>query len=404
MSRTRLLLLLLLVSIVALAYWLHVRSSAPPVVAFAAVSGERLVSTLPTNGKVEPSRWVAIRAQEAGVIQRVLVQKGERVPAGALVAELDARDARADVASAEAALEQAKAQAQTLGRGGTEAARAEIAGEADRNRLELTAAERELDSLKRLAAKQAATGQQVEEAAQRVETLKAAARSLERKRGALVGPADRAVADARVREAAAALEQARARLERSHIHSPMAGIIYELAARDGAYVNSGDLVANVGDLFTLRIRIYVDEPELGRAAVGMPVAVTWDALPGRTWKGSVEKMPTEIVPLGTRQVGEVICTIENPDLRLLPGTNVNVEITSQVVENGLTIPKEAIRTENGHTGVYVLSGDHVEWRTVELGAASITRAVVTSGLVRGEKVAMRSEQPLQNGERVTPAP
>jgi hypothetical protein len=114
----------------------------------------------------------------------------------------------------------------------------------------------------------------------------------------------------------------------------------------------------------------------------------------------VEKLPTEIVALGTRQVGEVLSTIANDDLKLLPGTNVNVEITSQVVENGLTIAKEAIRTENGRTGVYVLRDDHVEWRPVRLGASSITRVVVNSGLTRDDMIALPTSQPLRNGQAV----
>jgi HlyD family secretion protein len=233
--------------------------------------------------------------------------------------------------------------------------------------------------------------------------LQTAIEALERKRRALIDPADRSAAEARLREAEASLTQARTRIERSHIHSPMEGIVYELAVRDGVYLNVGDLVANVGRLRTLRVHIYVDEPELGRVAAGLPVTVTWDALPGRTWKGTVEKLPTQVIALGTRQVGDVTCTIENEDLRLLPGTNVNVEITSQVVENGLTIPKEAIRTENGQTGVYVFKEDHVEWRPVRLGVSSVTRAVVTSGLAVGDMVALRTEQPLRGGQAVRAA-
>ena len=144
------------------------------------------------------------------------------------------------------------------------------------------------------------------------------------------------------------------RLGQSHIHSPIAGTVYELPVRAGAYVDVGDLVANIGHLRTLRVQIYVDEPELGAVAAGMPVEVTWDALPGRTWKGTVEKLPVEVTALGTRRVGEAISTIANDDLKLLPGTHVNVAITSQVVENGLTLPKEAIRSEHGQAGVYVL--------------------------------------------------
>jgi HlyD family secretion protein len=400
MSRIRFLLLLLIVLIGALAFWLHQRSTAPPDVAFATVQQEKLVSTLVTNGKVEPSEWAAVRAERPGSVERVDVQKGQQVPRGALLVELDARDARAAVSSAEAALVEARAQLQTLSQGGAETARVEIENELERNRMELATAQREHASLQRLADKQAATGQDLRQAVERVRALQGAMQALERKRGALVGPADRAGAEARCSEASAALEQARAQLARSRIHAPVAGVVYELPVRVGAYLNVGDVAASVGNLLTLRVRIYVDEPELGRVAAGMPVAVTWDALPGRTWTGSVEKLPTQVAPLGTRQVGEVICTIENRDLKLLPGTNVNVEITSQVVANGLTIPKEAIRTENGQTGVYVLSGDRVEWRPVHLGAASVTRAAVVSGVARGDRIALRTDVPLHAGDRV----
>jgi HlyD family secretion protein len=403
MSRIRFLLILVVVLIASLAFWLHKRSTAPPVVAFATVQQERLVSTLPTNGKVEPSEWVAVRAERPGVVARVLVQKGQQVANGAVLAEMDARDARAEVSSAEAALSQAQVQVDTLARGGSDAARIEIESELDRTRAELAVAGREHAALQRLAAKQAATGQEVTAAAERVHILEASAAALARKRAALVGPADRAAAEARVRQAAATLEQARAQLERGRIRAPRAGVVFDLAVRQGAYLAVGDPVASVGNLETLRVRIYVDEPELGRVAVGMPVAVTWDALPGRPWTGSVEKLPTEVAPLGTRQVGEVVCTIANPDLKLLPGTNVNVEITSQVVDNGLAIPKEAIRNENGQTGVYVLAGEHVEWRPVRLGVASVTRAIVTSGVSRGDKVALHTDEPLHPGDPVEEA-
>jgi multidrug efflux pump subunit AcrA (membrane-fusion protein) len=132
----------------------------------------------------------------------------------------------------------------------------------------------------------------------------------------------------------------------------------------------------------------------------MPVAITWDALPGRVWKGEVESMPTQIVALGTRQVGEVIVTIENQGLELLPGTNVNAEIQSQVVENALTVPKEAIRRD----GVFVLRDGRVRWTPVRLGPSSLTRTAVLSGVSEGDMVALNTEAPLEDGERVIVAP
>lgn len=403
MSRWKILLVLVLLIGGSILAWTRLRGDSDPVVSFAEVKQQNLVSTLPTNGKAEPSEWAAVRAGREGIVEKVEVQKGQAVSRGALLVTLDSRDARAGLSSAEAAVTRANAELRTIQQGGTTSSQVEIQNQLERDKMELSVAQSDHESLKRLVDKQAATRQDLAEAAQRVQKLQADIQALERKHGALVSSSDLSAAESRLHEAEASREQARAVLERSQIRAPMAGIVYELPVRVGAYLNLGDLVTNIGNLRTLRVRIYVDEPELGRVAVGMPVQVTWDALPGRAWKGTVEKLPTEIVSLGTRQVGEVICTIDNEDLKLLPGTNVNVEITSQSVASGLVIPKEAIRTENGTVGVYVLRGDHVEWRPVRLGAASITHAAVTSGLAAGDQVALRTEQPLKNGEAVRTA-
>src|SRR6202035_4430634 len=89
---------------------------------------------------------------------------------------------------------------------------------------------------------------------------------------------------------------------------------------------------------------------------GKPVVITWDAMPGRQWKGVVDKTPTQIVALGTRQVGEVYCVIDNPDHNLLPGTNVNVDITAEEAASALTIPKEAVRRDAVTNGRAIAAG------------------------------------------------
>ena len=151
----------------------------------------------------------------------------------------------------------------------------------------------------------------------------------------------------------------------------------------------------------MRVRVYVDEPDLGRVAKGMPVAITWDAMPGKQWKGSVDKTPTQIVALGTRQVGEVLCIIANRERDLLPGTNVNAEILSRVVENALTIPKEAIQRQGAQAGVYILNGQSVVWKKIGQGIANTTRTQV-DGLNDGDAVALPTEKPLKDGMLVDP--
>jgi HlyD family secretion protein len=403
MSRNKLLWLALTFVVLAVpAWWIQQRASRPPEVAFAKVTRDTLVSTLTTNGRVEPDDWVEVRAERQGLVTRVRVQRGQQVARGAVIAEMEAGEARTELASANARVAQAQADLQRLRSGGPSTELAEIESALERARLDLNVAERDYESLRRLAQKQAATQQEVLDAERRVLAAKGQMQALERKRAALVTPAETAAAQARLNEALAARQAAQERLEQSMVRAPIAGIVYELDSRPGAFLNPGDLVAKVGTLSKLRVRVYVDEPELGRVAQGMPVTITWDALPGREWKGAVESVPTQVVPLGSRQVGEVIVTIDNPGRELLPGTNVNAEIQTQVVERALLVPKAALRRDGSQSGVYVLQGDQVSWHPIQTGAASVTRTQVTSGLSEGDWVALATEQPLGNGQRVTP--
>ena len=144
----------------------------------------------------------------------------------------------------------------------------------------------------------------------------------------------------------------------------------------------------MGRLDKLRVRVYVDEPELGRVAIGQPVAITWEALPGGSWSGVVDKLPTAVVSLGTRQVGEVLCMIDNTNRKLSPGSNVNADIRTGVAENALTVPKEAIRRDGSGASVFVLAGDRIVLRQVKIGVSSATRSQIASGLNDGDSVAL----------------
>jgi len=132
------------------------------------------------------------------------------------------------------------------------------------------------------------------------------------------------------------------------------------------------------------------------------VLITWDAKPGHQWKGEVDRLPTQVVPLGTRQVGEVGCVIENPDRDLLPNANIDANIQATVVPNALTILKETVRRQGSDNGVLVLENNHVVWRKVTLGVSSYTKLQVLSGLSDGDAVAMPTEKPLKSGSRVEP--
>lgn len=402
MSRSRTWLAILLVGAAVIVAWAATKGAAPPEVEFVKVARETLISSLSTNGKVEPIEWMPVRSERSGVITRVLISRGQQVTKDQPLVELDTRVANADLSKAQAAIQEAKAQQQVLAQGGRIAERQEIDSNLARARLDLEAAQKNYQVLERLVTKQAATRQELDAAHQVVEQLQLRIQSLEKSKGAIVTGIDTEIAKARLQEAQASAAVAQTNLDLSIIHAPMDGTVYDFDLKPGSYVNPGDAIAKIGKLDRVRVMVYVDEPDLGKVHQGEPVVITWDALPGHQWKGQVDKLPTQIMPLGTRQVGEVGCIIENPDRDLLPNANINADIQATVAENALAIPKEAIRRQGAETGVLLLQGDRVVWRKVNLGISSYTKSQVLAGLSDGDAGALPSEKPIQNGSRVQP--
>lgn len=400
--KTRLVLTVLFLAAIGAGAWLIVVArNQPPEVSFVKVKREAITDSVPTNGKVEPIEWAEAHAETDGPVEAILVRRGEHVDKGAPLVELDSGEAKANLAAAQARVTEARAEIQVLDKGGRAGDITAIASDMERAKLDLASARKDYEALTRLQAKQAATGMEVAQAKDRMDRAQAQIHALEQRRASLVAQTDRTSAEARLHDAEAAVTLSQERIQKSIIRAPISGTIYQFDLKPGAYLNAGDVVAAVGDLSRVRVKVFVDEPDLGRVKVGMPVVITWDALPGKEWKGAVDRTPTQIVALGTRQVGEVLCLIENREGQLLPGTNVNVEILSKVVNDALTIPKEAVQHQNGETGVFVLNGQTVEWKKVTLGISNTTRTQV-DGLQEGDAVALPSEKPLKSGMIVNP--
>ena len=392
----------LLVVAAAVVGWGVFRKSTPPKISFTRVKRITLVSTLPTNGKVEPFDWQAIRAERAGILMGVKVRDGQRVAKYEVIASISDPSVQADLEAGEARVAEAKANLSALEEGGKPAELVDIENSIKQARLQLQQQQTDYEALTRLQQKQAATAAEADAARQKVKQSETEIQGLEQRRTSLVAKSDLAAARARVQDAQATFDLARERAAQRLVRAPMAGIIYGLAVRTGAYVNPGDLLANVGNLDRLRVRVYVDEPELGRVAEGQPVTITWQALAGKQWKGQVERKPSSIQPLGTRQVGEVMCLIDNPGHELIPGTNVDAVIRTAVVERALVIPKETLRHDAQGNYVLLLKDDVVERRAVTTGVTSISEVEVTGGLAEGDQVALPSDTPVQPGDRITP--
>jgi len=378
------------------------RKAEAPAVVFAKVTRETIASTLSTNGKVEPIEFVDVRVETSGLVRRVLVKLGDTVRAGQTIAQLSQPGLGDDLQAAEARVSQSRVALETLKAGGRSSEQAELESDLNRLKGQRASAQLNLESLQRLQKANAATMFDVESARANVKDLDVQIQGLEARRGAIVGRGDIDAAQARLKEAEANLGLIKTHSGESTISTPLAGVVYDLPVRQGAYLRPGDAVASVGKLDPVRVRVYVDEPELGRVEPGESVKITWDALPGREWTGKVERKPMEVVPLGSRQVGEVLCTIDNPGRELTPGTNVNAFILTKVAHDVLSIPKSTVRRDNG-VGVYVLQPDNkVKWRAVKTGISDALRIEISDGLTENDQVAQPSDQALKDGLSVRP--
>lgn len=401
--------LLLIIPALLILWWgLDSRESTPEI-HFAAVRRLTIQSTVSTNGKVEPVEWAAARAETAGVVRTVEVQRGQRVQAGQILVRLDVTAAQSDLAGALAREQEARTEVATLGQGGKAATLANLNDSIRTAQTAVDVAQRNYASFQRLQNQQAATKLQVQEAKDALDRAKLQLQSLENQRSTLVTASDRAVAQAKLRDAEAAVVLARHRVALSDIRSPTGGTIYQLGNANqldikvGAYLPPGELVALVGKLDRVKVIVYVDEPDLGRVAVDIPVRITWDARPGREWWGRVDQLPTQVVAQGTRTVGEVTTIVENPHHDLLPGVTVNVTVVSAVVKDAPSIPKAALRTLHGTSGVYRLSGKTVVWTPVKPGVSDVNNVQILSGLRLGDRVAEQSgDIEIRNGMRVNP--
>lgn len=385
---------ILILPALLLLWWVVERRDAAVTVHVAVVGQGRIESTVPTNGKVEPVTWAAARSEVTGVVRTIAVQRGQTVKAGDLLVSLDLTSAQADLAAATAKAQEARSETATLGAGGKASQVANIDASIRSSQTAIDVAGRNFETQTRLAAQSAATKLSVQDSKDALDRARQQLAAYEAQRRTLVTTSDKTVAEAKLRDAQAAVALAQHRLTLASIRAPISGTVYQFDIKLGAYLIPGQTVALIGNLDQIKIAVYVDEPDLGRVAPKLPVAITWEGKPGQKWWGHVEKMPTEVVTLGTRNVGEVSTVVDNPEHDLLPGVTVNATIVSKVVENATIIPKAALRTIGAKTGAYRLrDGNQLEWAQVEAGISDINNVQVLSGVAKGDKVVDRVVDP-----------
>jgi HlyD family secretion protein len=352
---------------------------------------QNVSSSITTNGKVEPVRDFEARSPLPVTVQKILVREGDQVKTGQLLLVLDDARARSELAAAETRLKAAQSGYSNLMAGGNPQQLILRQAELQKAVTERDAAQRQWAALDRLQQRGAASPDEVAAAHDRL--TRAQADLAQAQSQVRYSPPEQYRAQSETAEAKAAVELAEQVLRNSNVRAPFDGTVYYLPARAGAFVNVGDLLLQEADLSQLQVRAFVDEPEIGRLVIGETVKITWDALPGHTWQGMVATLPSTVINRGSRVVGEILCKVNNFEHLLLPNVNVSTTIIASSKDNALTVPREAVREDNGHNYIYVLEDNHLRRREVKLGISNLTRVEIVNGVSASDFVGVQSYSP-----------
>jgi HlyD family secretion protein len=327
-----------------------------------------LVATVRATGTLNPVNTILVGSQLSGQVVEVLADFNTPVQAGQVVARLfsdqirsrrdaaraDLDQARADLAMRRAQVERAKASLRKA-----EAARLDQIAQRDRALAQSADAERTLERVSDLAARQVGTPTAVEQATTQRDVMKAGVASAEAQiasnEAEIAGlRADLALAEAQIASAEAAILQREAKLRdveidltRTDIRSPVDGVVVkrevELGQTVAASLSTPTLFTIAQDLRRIDIYASIDEADVGQIKPDQPVTFTVSAYPSRTFSGRVR-----MVRLGAETVQNVVTytaviNVENSDLALLPGMTANLQIVTDERPDVLRVQNAALR-------------------------------------------------------------
>jgi HlyD family secretion protein len=328
------------------------------------------------TGKIQPLTQVEVKSKASGIVKRILVDYGDPVKQGQILAELDKEELQARVREAEAALLSAQA---ALERSQVEAQGTDLP-------FLKSAAER----AQRLF-KQGLISPSVLDDANKEYQL-----GLNKQRAAA---SNVSVNRAEVARARAALERAQTDLRNSTIASSMDGIVLSRDVEVGDAVSSilvlgsqATLIMNLGDTSSVYVRGKVDEADIGKVWMGQPARITVEAFKDRKFEGKV----TKISPLGAEKDNvttfEVKVSIDNPSGELKANMSANAELIREEKKAVLLVPEAAV----------VYDKDRKTFLEVpDPGAENGRRRVAAGiGISNGVKAEVVSADGLKEGDKV----
>lgn len=343
------------------------------------------------TGKIQPRSKVEVKSKASGIVKKLLVDYGEFVRAGQILAELDKEELQARLREATATLQAAEA--------AEESAQATL----ERNRVEAEGPEvgflrSAFERAKKLNTQGLIASNSLEDADRAYQAaLHKQASAL---RGVSVSKADLAKARAQVAQARAVLDRANEDLRNSTIVSPMDGLVLSRDVEVGDAVSSilvlgsqATLVMTLGDVSDVYVLGKVDQADIGRVFLKQPARIVVESFKDKKFLGEV----TKISPLGVEKDNvttfEVRVSIRNPGGELKANMSANAEVILEEKKGVLLVPDSAViydRQRQAYLEVPDSTAEKGKKRVpVKVGISNGVKTELVAGLRDGQQVVLQ---------------
>jgi multidrug efflux pump subunit AcrA (membrane-fusion protein) len=364
-------------------------AEAPAPVQVTAVKQDTIRRTVAGDGVFFARDQASVMPKIAAPVQRFLVQRGDQVRQGQLLAVLEARDLTGAIAESRAQVQQAEANLRSIQSVTVPEALVKAQTDLDAATQSEAAAQRMLDSRRKLFEQGALARRLVDEAQVSYAQAHAAVLSAQEHLRTLQS----AGKEEQIKTAAAQVDAARGHLASSEaqgsyaqIVSPIAGVIADRPLYAGEMASPGTPLLTVMDISRVVARVNVPQTEAGSVRVGDPALLNLPDTGGPPLQGKVT-VASPATDANTTTV-QVWIETENPGARLKPGASVHALIVTEEIKAATVIPIAAVLPgEEGGTAVLIVTPDKVAHRRpVQLGVREGDQVQVLNGARPGDEV------------------
>ncbi|MGD1853833.1 MAG: HlyD family secretion protein [Leptolyngbyaceae cyanobacterium] len=378
------------------------------------VEATEITVRINASGEVEAFRTVNLSPKNSGIVSELLVEQGDSVAQGQVVARMDIDDLNAQLRQSQASLSEAEAQLEDLLQGTERPQLAQAVSNVEAVRAQLVEAEArlslvegDLDRDRNLYTQGAISARELDNSQNAVDSAQANTRQLSARVAEAQqrlndledepDPEDITQANAQVERAKGQISAIQTRIDNTVIRAPFSGVVTQRFATVGAFVTpttsaseaaSATSSAIIAIADGLEVVAEVPEADLNQIRIGQAAEIVSTAYPEQVFEGEVRLIAPEAIERQNVTIFQVRIQLKNGLDQLRSNMNVDVAFLGNRLSDALVVPAVAVVTQGGETGVLVPgeNNKNIRFRPVTLGPQVGEQIQILDGVDSGDRV------------------